>query len=49
MKSFPGKLPKELQNIFISAYEEHERRETLESKFVKIVDIIEAEFFCHDK
>lgn len=49
MKSFPQKLPEELQEIFISAYEEYEQRETLESKFVKIVDIIEAEFFCHDK
>jgi len=49
MKSFPNKLPAELQSIFLSAYEEYEKRETLESKFVKVVDIIEAEFFCHDK
>lgn len=49
MMRFPSKLPVEIQNIFISAYREYEARETLESKFVKIVDIIEAEFFCHDK
>jgi hypothetical protein len=46
MKTFPTKLPQELQDIFISAYNEHEARETLESKFVKIVDCIEAEYFC---
>lgn len=49
MKYFPKKLPKEIQNIFLWAYTEYEARETLESKFVKIVDIIEAEFFCHNK
>ncbi len=49
MKTFPNKLPKEIQNIFVSAYNEYEAKKTLESKFVKIVDIIEAEFFCHDK
>lgn len=46
MKTFPSRLPQELQDIFISAYNEHEARETLESKFVKIVDCIEAEYFC---
>jgi len=49
MKSFPQKLPHEIQDIFISAYTEYEERKTLESKFVKIVDCVEAEFFCHDK
>jgi hypothetical protein len=46
MNSFPKKLPKEIQDIFISAYNEYEERKTLESKFVKIVDCIEAEYFC---
>jgi len=49
MKVFPSKLPVELRDVFISAAREYEARETLESKFVKIVDIVEAEFFCHDK
>lgn len=49
MKAFPSKLPVELQDVFISAAWEYEARETLESKFVKIVDIIEAEYFCVDK
>ncbi len=49
MKIFPAKLPKEIENKFIWSYEEYEKRESLESKFVKIVDIIEAEFFCCNK
>lgn len=49
MKSFPSNLPSEIQNTFISAYEEYEARETPESKFVKIVDCIEAEYFCVGK
>jgi len=46
METFPTKLPKEIQSKFVSAYNEYEERKSLESKFVKIVDIIEAEFFC---
>jgi len=49
MQEFPHRLPKEIQSIFRSAYKEYEVRETLESKFVKIVDCLESEFFCHDK
>jgi 5'-deoxynucleotidase YfbR-like HD superfamily hydrolase len=49
MKTFPDKLPQEIQTIFLSAYSEYEKRESLESKFVKIVDIVEAEFFCFNK
>ncbi|NDK09805.1 HD domain-containing protein [Candidatus Gracilibacteria bacterium] len=49
METFPTKLPKEIQSKFVSAYNEYEERKSLESKFVKIVDIIEAEFFCFNK
>jgi hypothetical protein len=49
MEIFPAKLPLELKDRFISLYEEYEKRESLESRFVKIVDIIECEFFIHEK
>lgn len=49
MKYFPTKLPIEIQKRFWEMYEEYETRESLESKFVKIVDIIECEFFIHEK
>lgn len=49
METFPKKLPQELQERFKNLYTEYEKRETQESKFVKIVDIIECEFFIHEK
>lgn len=49
MKSFPQQLPKEVAEKFLKIHKEYEARETLESKFVKIVDIVECEFFVHDK
>lgn len=49
MKYFPTKLPREIQKRFWEMYAEYEARESLESKFVKIVDIIECEFFIHEK
>lgn len=44
LKTLPGKLPVEIQARFLSLFQEYEKRETLESKFVKILDIIECEF-----
>jgi len=49
MKTYPQKLPKELRDRFLQMHAEYEKRETLESKFVKIVDIVECEFFIHHK
>lgn len=49
METFPYKLPKQLQQKFIEMYHHYEEKKSLESKFVKIVDIIEAEYFCHNK
>ena len=49
MKIFPQKLPKEIRSRFLNMYEEYEARETLESKFVKIIDIVECEFLIHDQ
>ncbi|MDA9129020.1 HD domain-containing protein [Candidatus Gracilibacteria bacterium] len=48
-QSFLQKLPQEIQSIYENRHLEYEARETLESKFVKIVDCIEAEFFCYGK
>lgn len=45
---FKNKLPFEIQIRFESMYREYEERKTPESRFVKIVDCIEAEFFCHE-
>ncbi len=49
LKTFPGKLPKEIQKRFLTLLEEYERRESLESKFVKVVDIIECEYLIYDR
>lgn len=49
MKNFPKKLPIELQKRFTDMYDEYEKRESLESRFVKIVDIVECEFFIHER
>lgn len=48
-QDFKAKLPQEIRNRFQKMFQEYEARETWESKFVKIVDCIEAEFFCHEK
>lgn len=48
-KAFPiflEKLPESLKNIYEKNLEEYKKRETLESKFVKLVDVTEAEFQC---
>gem|GEM_PF-6457090 len=49
MEVFPQKLPQEIEKRFRKMYKEYEERETLESQFVKIVDIVECEFFIHSK
>jgi 5'-deoxynucleotidase YfbR-like HD superfamily hydrolase len=49
MKVFPQKLPKEIQARFLEMLHEYEQRKTLESKFVKVVDIIECEYLIHDQ
>jgi hypothetical protein len=49
MKTFPRKLPKQLQQRFRDVHAHYEQRASQESKFVKIVDIIEAEYFCYNK
>jgi len=49
MEVFPNKIPKEIRNRFLQMHREYEDRETLESRFVKIVDIIEAEFQVHER
>ena len=41
---FLEKIPNELKEIYKSRFSEYEKRETLESKFVKLIDVIEAEF-----
>ena len=48
-QDFVQKLPTEIQQKYREAYREYENRLTLESKFVKIVDCIEVEFFCNEK
>ena len=47
-KRFKERLPKEIQDRFQKMYNEYEARETLEAKFVKVVDCLEAEFFVHE-
>jgi len=49
MKTYPQKLPPEITQRFLQMHTEYEARKTLESKFVKIVDIVECEFFIHHK
>lgn len=41
---FLEKIPHELKEIYESRLEEYEKRESLESKFVKLVDTIEGQF-----
>lgn len=41
---FLDKIPKELRKIYSEKIDEYEKRETIESKFVKLVDVIEAEY-----
>lgn len=43
---FLEKIPKEIKYLYKWLIEEYEHRITLESKFVKLVDVIEAEFQC---
>lgn len=43
---FLDKIPNELKEIYKKTISEYEKRETLESKFVKLVDVIESEFQC---
>jgi len=49
MKTFPAKLPKEIQTRFQKMFQEYKERVTSESRFVKIVDIIDSEFLVHGK
>lgn len=49
MKVFPKKIPSEIRWRFLDMYSEYEARQTLESKFVKVVDIIEAEFQIYER
>lgn len=44
MKVFPDKIPVEIRQRFLDMHQEYEARKSLESKFVKIVDIFDAEF-----
>ena len=46
MPIFIQKLPIEIQKIYKPRIHEYEERETIESKFVKLVDTVEAEFQC---
>ena len=48
LEGFTSKLPREIRSRFQDMLHEYEARETLEAKFVKVVDCIEAEFFCHE-
>lgn len=43
---FVKKIPNLLQERFLSFFNEYEQRITLESKFVKVVDIVECELQC---
>lgn len=46
MPIFMGMIPDEIQKIYKPRIEEYEQRESIESKFVKLVDTVEAEFQC---
>ncbi|MDD5769777.1 MAG: HD domain-containing protein [Candidatus Gracilibacteria bacterium] len=46
MKVFIKKLPKEISKIYEEKNTEYEERQSLESKFVKLVDIVEPDFLC---
>lgn len=43
---FLHKIPYEIKDLYEKNFIEYEERENLESKFVKLVDVIEAEFQC---
>lgn len=43
---FLEKIPKELRKIYSDRLHEYEDRQTLESRFVKLVDVIECEYQC---
>jgi len=49
MKVFPDKIPEEIRWRFLKMHTEYEERESIESKFVKVVDIIDAEFQIHKR
>lgn len=49
LKSFPQKLPQEIQTRFLTLLAEYEKRESLESKFVKLVDIVDCLYLIYDK
>lgn len=49
MKIFPSKIPVEIRQRFLDMHSEYEARETLESRFVKIIDIFDAEFQIHER
>lgn len=43
---FLEKVPTEIQKLYENRLKEYEERESLESKFVKLVDVVECEFQC---
>ena len=49
MRTFPDKLPHEIKDRFLAMVHEYEERKTLESKFVKVVDIIECEYLIYNR
>ncbi len=46
LKVFLEKVPTEIKEVYEEKLEEYEKRESLESKFVKLIDVIEPDLQC---
>lgn len=46
LKVFLEKIPTEIKEVYEEKLEEYEKRESLESKFVKLIDVIEPDLQC---
>lgn len=46
LKIFLEKVPTEIKKVYEEKLEEYEKRESLESKFVKLIDVIECDIQC---
>lgn len=46
LKVFLEKIPSEIKEVYKEKLEEYEKRESLESKFVKLIDVIETDLQC---
>lgn len=46
LKIFLEKIPSEIKEVYKEKLEEYEKRKSLESKFVKLIDVIECDIQC---